>query len=79
MKPAGNVKMTAFLAAALLSGCAGIPPEQRTEHDPWEALNRPIYSINSTIDRYTLKPLAKGYKAIAPSPVRTGVSNFLRT
>jgi phospholipid-binding lipoprotein MlaA len=33
-------------------------------------------SFNNNVDRYVLKPVAKGYDAITPSPVQKGVSNF---
>lgn len=62
--------------AVMLSACASIPPEQRTESDPWEPLNRPLYDFNTSLDKVTTKPLARGYRKIIPSPVRTGVSNF---
>ena len=65
-----------LLAATLLGACASVPAEQRVESDPWEPLNRPLFSINTAIDNVTLKPIAKGYQAIIPSPIRTGVSNF---
>lgn len=61
-----------------LGACASVPPEQRSDDDPWEGLNRPIYSVNTTFDKMTLKPLAKGYQKVMPRPVRTGVSNFMR-
>jgi phospholipid-binding lipoprotein MlaA len=35
-----------------------------------------MYSFNDTLDRYVMKPVAKGYRAVLPSPVRKGVSNF---
>ena len=66
----------AFVSVAL-SACANVPKEQRSENDPWEALNRPIYSVNTAFDKATLKPLAKGYQKILPRPVRTGVRNFM--
>lgn len=62
----------------LMSGCASIPEEDRTDADPWEPLNRPIFSINRGFDKVTLKPLAKGYEKVLPSPVRKGVGNFFR-
>ena len=67
-----------ILYLALLTGCAGAgsKPLTNPEVDPWENLNRSIYSINTTVDRYTLKPIAKGYRAVVPQPIRTGVSNF---
>lgn len=62
--------------AALSTACASIPPEQRVETDPWEPLNRPLYNINTAIDKVTTKPLARGYRKIIPSPLRNGVANF---
>lgn len=43
--------------------------------DPWEGFNRGVYKFNDTVDRYSLKPIAKGYEKITPKFVRTGVSN----
>lgn len=66
----------AFAAAIMLSGCVSIAPEQRSDSDPWEGLNRGIYNVNVAVDNVTLKPIAKGYGKITPSPVRRGISNF---
>ncbi|HAU06913.1 MAG TPA: ABC transporter, partial [Gammaproteobacteria bacterium] len=35
-----------------------------------------MHSFNSTADDYVLKPIAKGYDTVLPSPARRGVSNF---
>lgn len=43
--------------------------------DPWEGFNRAMYRFNDTLDRYALKPIAKGYRAVVPDPVERGVSN----
>jgi len=67
-----------LLVAFLTTACASIPPEQRVESDPWEPLNRPLHSFNTTFDNALTKPLAKGYRKILPGPVRKGVSNFFR-
>ena len=66
------------LAALLVSACASNPDFTPTspEADPWEQLNRNIYEFNVTVDRYSLKPIAKGYKAVLPQFMRTGVSNL---
>lgn len=53
-----------------LTGCA------TTNKDPLEGINRGIYKFNDVTDRYAMQPVAKAYKAVAPSPVRTGISNF---
>jgi phospholipid-binding lipoprotein MlaA len=48
----------------------------RAEYDPWEPLNRGMYAFNDAVDRYTLRPIAKGYKAVVPTFARRGVTNF---
>lgn len=58
-------------AASLLGGCAS-----QANKDPLEGLNRGIYKFNDTVDKAALRPVAGAYKAVVPSPVRTGVSNF---
>ncbi len=45
-------------------------------YDPFEPINRAIFSFNNAADRIVLEPVAKGYKKL-PSPVQSGVSNFL--
>lgn len=44
--------------------------------DPWEKYNRAIFRFNDRADRYVLRPVAKGYVAITPRFVRTGITNF---
>lgn len=68
MKKLRAIVLIATLAS--VSGCA------TTNKDPLEGLNRGIYKFNDVADRYAIKPVAKAYKAVAPSPVRTGISNF---
>jgi phospholipid-binding lipoprotein MlaA len=58
---------------ASLAGCAtGGNPK-----DPWEPVNRKIFVFNEKLDSWVLKPVAQGYDAVAPLPVRSGVSNFI--
>ena len=67
------------LAAGLLAlaGCATTPGAYRlAERDPLEKANRVVWSVNSTADKIIVKPVAKGYRAVAPRPVRQGISNF---
>jgi len=45
--------------------------------DPFESFNRKVYAINHVIDTYSLKPVAQGYRAVVPAPVRDRVHNVL--
>ena len=60
--------------AIALSGCA--TTSDGDPRDPLEPMNRAIHSFNEAVDKAALKPLAQGYVAVTPSPVRTGVRNF---
>ena len=44
--------------------------------DPLEGLNRGVYKFNYVSDKAVFKPIAGAYKAVMPSPVRSGVNNF---
>jgi phospholipid-binding lipoprotein MlaA len=46
------------------------------DEDPWESVNRPIFTFNDTLDTYALKPIAQGYQKVTPQFVEDGVSNF---
>ncbi|GLK60840.1 MULTISPECIES: MlaA family lipoprotein [Azotobacter] len=48
------------------------------DQDPWETFNRAIFRFNDTLDTYFMKPVAKGYQAIAPQFVEDGVHNAYR-
>lgn len=70
-----------LLALLLLgaTGCASVPadPEEAgSAYDPLEPLNRKVFAFNRAADRVLLRPLARGYDRVVPSPVKTGVSNF---
>ncbi len=68
--------LTAVAAAITLSGCASF--KNAAPGDPLEPINRGIFSFNSTFDHYLLKPIAKGYDAVTPAPVKQGVSNVFQ-
>jgi len=68
-------KLTSALAlGTLLAGCASVP--HPTPGDPLERYNRSMFTLNEAVDKAVFKPLAKGYRAITPTPVRTCVSNI---
>lgn len=62
----------ALLALAMLQGCATGP----NPRDPFEPFNRSVYRFNEGLDEAVVKPVAKAYQAVLPSPIRTGVNNF---
>ncbi|MGF6922697.1 MlaA family lipoprotein [Paraburkholderia sp. 40] len=62
------------VAAALLAGCTTV--QTPTKGDPFEGLNRTIFTVNDKIDQYALKPVAQGYVWVTPQPVRDSVTNF---
>ncbi len=68
-------KITGIIAsivlALMLGGCA-----TQANKDPLEGLNRGIYKFNDTVDKAAIKPIAGAYKAVLPTPVRSGVNNF---
>ncbi len=45
-------------------------------YDPFEPVNRAIFSFNNVADRVVLEPVAKSYKKL-PSSIQSGISNFL--
>ena len=86
LKP--SVPLLLLLLAALpsaLGACASRPPvddpeaiaEFRQNNDPIEPFNRGSYAVHQAIDRNVLAPVARGYRAAVPDPVRLGVRNVL--
>jgi phospholipid-binding lipoprotein MlaA len=60
------------LGVAMLAGCA-----TTQNKDPLESLNRKVYGFNEALDAVLIKPVAVGYATVTPSPVQTGVANFI--
>ncbi len=65
-----------LLVVLCASGCATVPAGDPVDYDPWEKMNRGLYSFNDAVDSVTLKPIAKGYKKVLPEPIRDGITNF---
>lgn len=51
---------------------------QAADEDPWEGVNRAVFSFNDTVDTYALKPIAQGYQYVTPQFVEDGVHNVFR-
>lgn len=46
------------------------------ERDPWEKVNRKIFTFNMKADKYVLRPIARGYQRVVPEPLDKGITNF---
>jgi phospholipid-binding lipoprotein MlaA len=74
-RPTPLVAALAF--SLLLGGCATVPGQDRlAERDPLEKFNRGVWGVNMAADKVVIKPASTVYRAVAPKPVRSGVSNF---
>ena len=62
----------AVMAIGLLAGCA----TSGNPKDPIEGFNRAVFAFNEGLDTAIVRPVATGYEAVLPSPIRTGVTNF---
>lgn len=65
----------ALFAAFTLAACSPAPAPVG-ENDALEVQNRGVHAFNKGLDRAVLRPVAKGYGTVLPSPLRKGVSNF---
>ncbi len=89
MKKNNKNKILSLAAVAVLSlgmgGCASTGANSEAQYvgdeqisDPFEGGNRAMFAVNEAIDKAVLEPVARGYRYVAPKPVRTSVRNFLR-
>ncbi len=72
-----NGTVLVLAAAVFLSGCSTTTAGEGVS-DPFEDVNRAIFSFNNGVDNAIINPTLKGYRAVVPKPARTGFVNFLR-
>lgn len=83
-----NLATAARLMALALVCCTGLAACASTQtamndgseqevYDPMEGMNRGVFAFNNAVDKAFLKPVAKGYRAVVPTPARNGLHNFL--
>lgn len=66
-----------FGAVLAASGCATLPPDAgKNPTDPFESFNRQVFEFNDVVDTNVLQPVARGYVAVVPRPVRSCVTNI---
>jgi len=65
----------AVLLALGGAGCAAIEPP-RPDDDPYERLNRKVFTFNEAIDTWGLEPVARGWDWAVPHVAQRGLVNF---
>jgi phospholipid-binding lipoprotein MlaA len=68
-------RCTAVLAAFAVAAATGCASTANHPRDPFEGFNRAMFAFNEGID-VVARPVAEGYDAVVPGPVRTGIGNF---
>lgn len=67
------IRIFLLLVSLALAGCASTSNNPK---DPLESFNRSVYYFNDTVDSAVVKPVAHGYNAVVPGPVKLMISNF---
>ena len=82
-----GIVLTLIVAATMVAGCAttagtsgglGAAAAETAHGDPFEGLNRRLFSLGRAIDRRLVRPIVGGYRRVAPAPVRTALHNVLQ-
>jgi phospholipid-binding lipoprotein MlaA len=73
MKNRAHTIVLVALASTLTAGCA--TTGERDPRDPLEPMNRAVSTFNDSIDKALFTPVAKGYKAVTPTPLQNGIRN----
>lgn len=72
--------LMSLMLALFLSACATTQagPNGIADRDPHEEFNRDMWAVNQGIDDVAIRPVTSVYRAVAPRPVRSGISNVFR-
>lgn len=72
------IRTIMLLCGLLLTGCGSMQhlSTYTKQKDPFEPFNRSMYTLNDTLDRALIKPVAKGYASAVPEPAKKMVDNF---
>lgn len=61
---------------SVIFSCWVLAASVQADSDPFEPVNRVMFTFNDTADRVALRPVAQAYDAVLPPVARTGVNNF---
>lgn len=65
------------IVSMVLVGCASIPAgEIKSKNDPFEPMNRAVFTFNEALDDYFMTPVAKVYRFVVPEFIRERFSNI---
>lgn len=65
-----------FLAFVAFVGAMPAAAPAQSEADPWERLNRKTFAFNEGLDRFILRPVARGWEFVTPQLLRESLRNF---
>ena len=71
------LRSCALCLALGVAVCAADDALPKSYGDPFEVINRPIFVFNDAVDRWALRPAAKGYDYVVPQVAQRGVGNVL--
>ena len=78
MKKFSCVFSYSFILLLILSGCSGNLNSSSEITDPFEGLNRNVFSFNKSLDQNIVSPVSVAYVKTVPYSVRKSVSNHLQ-
>ncbi len=74
-KPIVNkLLLNCLIFSITLAGCTATTPPPAS--DPWTEWNHGAQNFNDHVDKYVLKPVAKGYQFITPKFLNDGITNI---
>jgi len=71
-----RIILVLVLAVTGLAGCT-TTPEMEANNDPFEPVNRVVFDVNHTVQKYIEVPVGVAYTAITPKPLQRGIHNAL--
>jgi phospholipid-binding lipoprotein MlaA len=81
MSPRNNTRRvrrfcTAVILLPLCGHLAACASTQASVDDPYESINRSMFAVNRTGDKYLYRPFGVAYKKAVPGFARKGINNF---
>lgn len=71
-----NFSRSLLILLLIVSPMGAMAEEKERNVDPLEAINRPLFAVNNTLDRFLIRPVAIGYDWVMPNFAKRGVGNM---